>query len=173
LCSRPNTTIAKGLRVMNGTDRGLAVAAPLPADDWLPIDVGERAPISARLLTLLKATQLDRQLVAGTAPEPGSILALHVTRLAGAPERQRLAARLRQLVIEARCHPGCWSSRIAKDRTDVVCAAGLIDRVAMHLNAHRPVSARGVARLRLLLTDGAEYGSGDLCDELQAVLELL
>jgi hypothetical protein len=69
------------------------------------------------------------------------------------------------------------SSRIPLDRSAVAAAAETIDRVRMRLHAPRPVSARGVARLRLLLADGAgpmyRFGRGDLGAELRDVLALL
>jgi len=37
---------------------------------------------------------------------------------------------------------------------------GLIDQVALRLLGPRPVSARGIARLRLLLSDGAGRCTG-------------
>jgi len=60
------------------------------------------------------------------------------------------------------------------DRSGVAAAVGLIDQVVLLLRGPRPVSARGVARLRLLLSDGSgpmySSGGGDLGAELRTVL---
>jgi hypothetical protein len=55
-------------------------------------------------------------------------------------------------------------------RAGVVAAEDLIDDVTLLLHSPRPVRARGMARLRLLLSDGAGplYGPG--CGNLIAAL---
>ena len=69
------------------------------------------------------------------------------------------------------------SATIPVDRAGVAAPVGLIDQVALRLLGPRPVSARGIARLRLLLSDGAGpmYWShgGDLGAELRTVLARL
>ena len=63
------------------------------------------------------------------------------------------------------------------DRAGVAAPVGLIDQVALHLLGPRPVSARGIARLRLQLSDGAGPmywpGARGLGAELRAVLAQL
>ena len=62
-------------------------------------------------------------------------------------------------------------------RAGVVAAEELIDDVTLVLHSPRPVRARGMARLRLLLSDGAgplyRPGSGSLIAELRGVLAAL
>ena len=69
------------------------------------------------------------------------------------------------------------SPTIPLDRSAVAAAVGLIDQVVQRLTGPRPVSARGVARLRLLLSDGAGPmywpGARGLGAELRAVLAQL
>ena len=59
----------------------------------------------------------------------------------------------------------------------MVAAADLIDTVTLRLHSPRPVDARGMARLRLLLSDGTGplyvAGRGDLIGSLRAALAAL
>jgi hypothetical protein len=162
---------------MNEYDHAAAVIPPMPADDAPRPDITEPASMTTRLAERLFAARFDRQLVAGVAPNPHSPLAVHVSRLAAAAERRALATTLRDAIIEAHSRRAVVSSRIPLDRSAVAAAAETIDRVRMRLHAPRPVSARGVARLRLLLADGAgpmyRFGRGDLGAELRDVLALL
>src|SRR5258705_8449338 len=135
------------------------------------------ASITTRVIAELFATRFDKQLVAGVVPEPGSALAAHVSRLASAGERRKLAEALHQSVCETHSRRTRMSATIPVDRSGVAAAVGLIDQVALHLLGQRQVSARGVARLRLLLSAGAGpvywSGGGDLGAELRAVLAQL
>jgi hypothetical protein len=58
--------------------------------------------------------------------------------------------------------------------TNIAAAEDLIDRITLRLHSPRPVSARGMARLRRLLSDGGgplyKYGKGDLGGRLGAAL---
>ena len=62
-------------------------------------------------------------------------------------------------------------------RANIASAEALIDEVTLRLHAPHPVSARGRAQLRQLLSDGTgplyRYGSGDLAGRLGAVLAAL
>jgi hypothetical protein len=62
-------------------------------------------------------------------------------------------------------------------RANIVSAEALIDEVRLRLHVPHPVSARGMARLRQLLSDGTgplyRHGSGDLAGRLGAVLAAL
>ena len=161
---------------MHDLIRGMASLGHQHVDDSLGNAFAE-ASISTRVIAELFATRFDKQLVAGGAPEPGSVLAAHVSRLASAGERRTLAEALHHSVCEAQSRRRRMSATIPVDRSGVVAAVGLIDQVVLHLLGPRPVSARGVARLRLLLSDGAGPmywpGGGDLGAELRAVLAQL
>ena len=64
------------------------------------------------------------------------------------------------------------SGRIEVNAPNIVAAEDIIDSITLRLHAPRSVSARGIARLRLLLADGASplyrYGRGDLDVRLTA-----
>jgi hypothetical protein len=62
-------------------------------------------------------------------------------------------------------------------RANIASAEALIDEVTLRLHAPRPVSARGMARLRQLLSNGTSplfrHGRGDLAGRLGAALAAL
>ena len=155
---------------------GMATLGHHHVDDSLRNTFAE-ASIVSRVIAQLFATRFDKQLAAGVAPEPGSALAAHVSRLASAGERRTLAETLQHRVCETHSRLPWMSPTIPLDRSAVAAAVGLIDQVVLRLTGPRPVSARGVARLRLLLSDGAGPmygpGGGDLGAELRAVLAQL
>ena len=192
----------KELPVIDNLNRGSTVITSLPADDSLCTDVREPASISARLAAKLFASLLDRRLVAGAAAKPGSVLAVHVTRLTSAPERQRLAAQLQSLLeaadawsslvrrprpttrasnrsphTNAACQRALWSSPIPLNWSGIEAASGLISRIKMRLQGSDSVSARGIAQLRGILSSSAgplhPYSRRHLSTELRAVLDLL
>jgi hypothetical protein len=158
---------------MHGVIRGMARLGHQHVDDSLGSTFAEES-IATRVIAELFAARFDKQLASGTAPEPGSALAAHVSRLVSVGERRKLAKTLRRSVSDSYSRPAPMSARIPLDRSGVAAAAGLIDQVASRLLAPRPVSALGVARLRLLLSDGTGpmYWSdgGDLGAELRTVL---
>jgi hypothetical protein len=161
---------------MHDLIRGMATLGHHSVDDSLRNTFAE-ASITTRVIAELFANRFDKQLVAGVAPEPGSALAAHVSRLASEGERRKLAEALHHSVCETHSRRTRMSATIPVNRTGVAAAVGLIDQVALHLLGPRPVSARGVARLRLLLSDGGGpmywSGGGDLGAELRAVLAQL
>jgi hypothetical protein len=59
-------------------------------------------------------------------------------------------------------------------RADIASAEALIDEVTRRLHAPEPVSTRGMARLRQLLSTGTSplyrHGRGDLAGRLSAAL---
>ena len=135
---------------MHDLIRGIPTLGHHHVDDSLRNTFTE-ASITTRVIAELFATRFDKQLVAGVAPEPGSVLAAHVSRLASACERRKLAEALHHSVCEAHSRRTGMSATIPVDRS--------------------------AARLRLLLSDGAGPmywpGGGDLGAELRAVLAQL
>jgi hypothetical protein len=140
-----------------------------------------RALADASVLTKLRAKllagRLDRQVAAGLPAPIGSTLSVHTARLTSTREREELARSLRACVREARGGRVVWSSRVPVHRAGVVAAEDLIDDVTLLLHSPRPVRARGMARLRLLLSDGAGPlygpGRGSLIAALRGVLAAL
>jgi hypothetical protein len=138
---------------------------------------GPRPSLVARVTARLRACRLDRQLAVGVPAPSGSALAVHQERLTSAAEREAIARTLRHLVREAHTGGPLSSSRIPVHPDNVLAAEDLIDAITLRLHSPRPISARGVARLRVVLSDGCgpmyRYGRGDLSGRLGAALAAL
>ncbi|CAN5547597.1 hypothetical protein BH09ACT7_BH09ACT7_10050 [soil metagenome] len=132
----------------------------------------------ARLAATVFAERLDRQLEACVPVRPGTALAVHVARISTSQEREQLARSLRTVLQDARApRVGGIATRVPVQRTAVIAVEDLIDQVTLRLHAPLPVRARGMARLRLLLSDGVgpvyRTGRGSLAAELRGVLAAL
>jgi hypothetical protein len=132
-----------------------------------------RASLRARLVARVRAGQYDRLLAVGVVPAPESALSAHRARLTSTTERHAIAHSLRRAVRDAR-DGAPLSSRIPLNIPNITAAEDLIERAALRLHAPQPVNALGVARLRLILGDGAgplyRFGRGDLPGRLGAAL---
>jgi hypothetical protein len=135
------------------------------------------APIRAQVTARLFTGRLDRMLAVGTPAPVGSALHLHAQRLTSIRERETIARTFRRCIYDAHQGNPLFSSRIALERRKIIAAEELIDTVTLWLHSPRPVTARGMARLRLLLADGAgplyRYGRGDLESRLRAAVAAL
>jgi hypothetical protein len=131
--------------------------------------------LMSRIAARLGARHLDRLVEAGVSPEPGTALEVHMTRLGSIGYREQLAAELRRRGTAVLCDRVLLSSQVRFPA--VRDAADLIERVEKRLLLGEGVSPRGTARLRRLLADWngplRHRGSGDLCDELRAMLAAL
>jgi hypothetical protein len=102
-----------------------------------------------RLLALLRAGDLDRQLAAGADPESAPLLAARAMRLTSPRFRRSLASGLRRILTGKRpaasvpLHP----ARIGR-------AAPELSELASCLLAPGPVPVRGVALAAVLLSEG-------------------
>jgi hypothetical protein len=127
-----------------------------------------------QLRARLTAARLDRDLDAGRAVIPGSALAAHAERIVAAAERQRLAGGLQSVLVRARNAGPAESSRIALQRRRVLADEALIGQILHRLGAPQPVRPRGIARLRLMLRDGAGLtGPGSAAAALRGALAAL
>ena len=145
--------------------------------DAIRRDEAPRAPFGTRVMARLLAGKFDRMLAVGVPAPAGSALAVHAARLTSADEREAIARSLRRTVDDARNRDAPMSSRVPLNVPNITAAEDRIDEVTLRLHSPRPVTARGVARLRLLLADGAgpmyRYGRGDLEGRLGAALAAL
>ena len=102
---------------------------------------------------------------------------MHAARLTSVAERQAVAGVLRRAVRDAKGIRATHSGRVPLRRTNIASAEALIDEVTLRLHAPHPVSPRGMARLRQLLSDGTSplyrHGRGDLTGCLGAALAAL
>ena len=137
-----------------------------------------RRSVRARMMARLRARRFDQALAVGVPAPAGSALAAHAARLTSVAERHAVAQALRRAVRDANDDPGATQSgRVPMHRANIASAKALIDEVTRRLHAPHPVSARGMARLRQLLSDGAgplyRHGRGDLAGRLGAALAAL
>ncbi|GAS87238.1 hypothetical protein [Mycolicibacterium brisbanense] len=133
-----------------------------------------RPSIRARLLARLNAGKLDAMLAVGAPTPAGSPIAVRAARLTSIAEREELARVLHEIVEQAKADVNVWSVRVPLHYTNVAAAEDVIAAIRLRLHAPLPVSARGMARLNRVLTDGCgplyEDGRGDLAGRLGAAL---
>ena len=136
-----------------------------------------RPSVRARMTARLRARRFDRALAVGVPAPAGSALAAHAARLTSVTERQAVARALHRAVPDAKDTRATRSGRVPLHRANIASAQALIDQVRLRLHVPHPVGARGMARLRQLLSDGTgplyRHGSGDLAARLGAALAAL
>lgn len=142
--------------------------------DVLHRQAAPRASLSSRVTARLRARHFDRQLAVGVPAAEGSALAAHQMRLTSVPEREAIARSLQHTVRDARSGVDRLTSRVPLHPTNITDAEDMIEKVTLRLHSPQPVSARGMARLRLLLADGCgplyRFVHGDLKGRLGAAL---
>jgi hypothetical protein len=116
--------------------------------------VARPARLRERLAARWRARSLERELARGAAPESAAALALRAQALIGPSVRAALAREVRAVLRDVRRPVRVGSARVRPRREEVVAAERELERLAARLVAPDPVSARGVARVRLLLGDG-------------------
>jgi hypothetical protein len=110
-----------------------------------------------RITALFRVARLDRDLASGVSPDSSAPLALRAQALVRPSTRRSLAQCLQQLLAEAN-HPGpprLGGTRVRVKRERVLYAAAGLQLLIDRLVTPGPVPARGVALVRVLLTDGA------------------
>lgn len=166
-----------GHNTFDGNTHHTKIGLPGGLDTPASADVLPRATFATRLRAQFFAGRLDRDVEAGIVPLPGSPLALHMARLTAAEEREALAHTLRQALADIDRGPASFSARIPVDLQRLATCRDVVDDITLLLHAPRPVRARGVARLRLLLSDGTgplyRNGRGSLAADLRGVLAAL
>jgi hypothetical protein len=147
------------------------------ASDAMRRTSAPRPSLVARVTARLRAFRLDRQLAVGVPAPTGSALAVHEARLTSVKEREAIAHTLMRAVHEARSGGNPVGRRIPVHRNNILSAVDLIDAITLRLHSPRPVNARGMARLRVVMSDGCgplyENGRGDLSGRLGAALAAL
>ena len=140
-------------------------------------DDAMRVRFGTRVIARVLAGKFDRMLAVGVPAPQGSALAVHAARLMSVHEREVVARSLRRTVDDAYSRNALRTSRTALHVPNIKAAKDRIDQVTLRLHSPRPVTARGIARLRVLLSDGAgpmyRYGRGDLEGRLGAALAAL
>ena len=147
--------------VVEDAEQGLVLVEPRPGD---------------RLLCALRSGALDRELAHGLRPETSRTRSLWAALLVTPARRRCYATTLLRLVAAAE-QPGSRLARRLPPPTRArlrTCAADL-RRLADRLVAPQPVTAGGMARVRLLLTDGGGplHGPAPAATLRRAVAEAL
>jgi hypothetical protein len=106
------------------------------------------------LIACWRAGELDRQLAAGASPSASALLAIRSRRLIGRGRRARVAAGLARAAHDAAAIQPAFSAAVRPDRAEVIAARTVLATLTRRLRAPAPVSARGVALLESLLSDG-------------------
>jgi hypothetical protein len=130
-----------------------------------------------RVRSRLRAAELDRRLAAGADPDQDVALALHARRLLDPGARRKLARSLRRSVAMSRTRLTPASPRPPIPSHVADCAA-LVEALADRVGSCDVVAPRGVAAVRVLLTEGggplyASRGRGALAGALEAALDAL
>ena len=116
--------------------------------------VAKRAGWRERFTARLRANRLDTELARGAASTRAA-LALRAQDLGDRRIRERLGQSVRRILDGARTGPPRSIARVSMERSEVLAAAWELDRIAETLLTPGPVSASGVAQVRLLLVNGA------------------
>jgi len=134
------------------------------------------APLLTRLRALVTAHKLDRQIIAGAVPMPGSTLDAHVARLTSVREREGIARAFRHVLNAGNTNSRALM-RVPMLSRQIRECRDLIDDITMRLHSPRPVHPEGMARLRMLLSDGTGPlycdGGASLEAELRGALAAL
>jgi hypothetical protein len=117
--------------------------------------IARRVRVRDRLAARLRVQKLDLQLAAGAEPDASPSLALRAQALLGHSLRVRLALQLRRVLREAERPQRISPAAVPVSRPAVLEAAEDLELLAERLLDPSPVAVKGIARTRLLLTDGA------------------
>ncbi|MGZ4286615.1 MAG: hypothetical protein ACXVW5_20655 [Solirubrobacteraceae bacterium] len=123
-----------------------------------PGSLGQRAGtrrICDVVIVLWRAERLDRQLAAGVRPRASSVLALRAQRITGRRSRVRVANGLARAVRDVQAMTPGFSAAVRPHPGDVLSARTVLRTLEIRLRGPEPVSARGMALLSQLLTDGS------------------
>ena len=138
-----------------------------------------RSQLAVRVRARLHAPSLDRELASGIAPWRSPLHAARAVALTGDRNRRGLARSLERLIEQAHEPRGPYrGAAIEPCRDQVLEALPVMLGVAGRLRSADPVDARGIARLRILLSDGSgpcyvRIRGNDLTDALQEISQWL
>jgi hypothetical protein len=123
--------------------------------DGNPRSLRDSAPPAWRRVQARAASyRLDQRLALGEAPEDSVLLALHAQRIVRPVACAALARTIRRVIDTADGRRVPRRHEIPVCVPSVLAAADGLRKLAERIEGCGPVGARGVARLRLLLSDG-------------------
>src|ERR1700736_4169827 len=115
--------------------------------------VAARPSARERLRARFRAPALDRELAGGVPAQLSPALELRAQELLQPPMRRALCDQLRRIVREAH-EPARLSRRVPIRSRQVVDVEGDLRLLASRLDSASPIAVRGLAKVRILLTDG-------------------
>jgi hypothetical protein len=124
-----------------------------PAQDT-DVVLATRPRLRDRAAARLRAHRLDSELAGGAAPGERAALAIRAQALGDRRVRTTLANGIRRVLDEAHGPRRLSIAQIPLHRRAVLSAADQLEELAARLLAPGPLAARGIAQVRLLLTDG-------------------
>jgi hypothetical protein len=124
---------------------------PVGVSDRSAVRAFEPGPV-ARLAARVRSRSLDSALAGGADPAATPQLAARAARLTARPTRLQIARALERLARTERQPDGRW--RVLPFTAAIRANAPELRALAAVLRGPAPVYARGVAMLRLLVTDG-------------------
>jgi hypothetical protein len=124
-------------------------------DDGAGGVIGVRAGLRDYLRIHLTADRIDRDLAEGASPDATVASALRAQELTSMQSRRDLASGLQRALAAAIASGYARLAGAPLARDGVLAAAAEIGELSRRLLADGPVSVRGVAETRLLLTNGA------------------
>jgi len=111
--------------------------------------------LADRVRARLAAGRLDRELAGGRCPDVEVTLAVHAERIVRPPARDSLARSLRRVADLAEAPDGAGRSHTPLCWPHARQAAADLRALAERLEKPGPISPQAVARVRMILTDGA------------------
>jgi len=131
-----------------------------------------------RLRAYLRSRELDRALATGVSPDSSGAISLRAHTLVGAATRSALARSVRRLIEDAQQPLSRLTPVVPICRRKILSSRKTLEELADRLASGDPVDARGVAKARLLLSDGAgpvynQPAADDLEPALHEVLRTL
>jgi hypothetical protein len=138
----------------------------------------ERTPAFARIRARVWSRRSDLALASGVSPDSVAHLSLRAHELIGYPTRSTLARTIRRLLEDVRLplHPMHFNVPICKSK--VWRSRETLEQLADRLLGAEPLDVRGLAQIRLLLSDGTgplygRPGADDLAPALERAIAAL
>lgn len=134
--------------------------------------VYSRIRARTRLWTHLRSRRLDQALASHISPDSSAALSLRARALIGTTARAALAGSVRRLIKEAEHPTRPLTFRVPICRAKILRSRETLEALADRLVSADPVDACGVARVRLLLSDGSgPIYARPAADDLQPALQ--
>ncbi len=130
------------------------------------------------LSAALRGVTLDRELAAGVEPETNAVLAVRARRLTGPRGRKLVIDGLAGALSRATDGTAGFSAAVRPQARELRDASAVLTALEARLRDSELVTARGMALLRVLLTDAASplyqpSATGELASRLRAAAAAL